>query len=118
METRYRMARHGNDKSMSNLTRRHITDDLGIPKVVLLPAGETDTRLGIPVSLDLSTLYAHMPPAFVQTLTGELHNRGLIEPCDYLKPGAAELYRAALLSVIRHDFLSIQTLAKEVCNHG
>lgn len=94
------------------------TSDQGIPLVVLLPEGETDATLGIPVSLDLSTLYPHMPAAFVQALTRELHTRGLIEPCDYFKAGAAESYRAALLSVIRHDFLSAQTLAKEVCNHG
>jgi len=102
---------------MSKLTKVKTTNGLGVPQVVLIPDGE-DAALGIPLSLDLSTLYPHMPPAFVSALTGELHTRGLIEPCDYLKPGAAELYRAALLSVIKHDFLSVQTLAKEVCNHG
>lgn len=100
------------------MKRVKTTNNTGVSQVVLLPDGETDATLGIPVSLDLSTLYPHMPPEFVQILTRELHTRGLIEPCDYLKPGAAELYRAALLSVIRHDFLSIQTIAKEVCNHG
>ena len=103
---------------MSKLTKVKTTNGLGINQVVLIPEGETDASLGIPISLDLSTLYPHMPPAFVSALTGELHTRGLVEPCDYLKPGAAELYRAALLSVIKHDFLSVQTLAKEVCNHG
>jgi hypothetical protein len=70
-----------------------------------------------PVSpgLDLSSLYEHMPPAFTEALIKALHARGLVEPGDYFKPGAAALFRSAMLGVIKKDFLSAQALAKKVC---
>ncbi|MEO8608908.1 MAG: hypothetical protein ABI690_13535 [Chloroflexota bacterium] len=61
---------------------------------------------------DFSELYGHMPDGFYKTLTNALHARGIIEPGDYFKAGAPELFRSAMLSVIKHDFLSVQTLAK------
>jgi hypothetical protein len=64
--------------------------------------------------LDLSTLYEHVPPAFTEALTKALHARGLVEPGDYFKPGAAALFRSAMLGVIKKDFLSAQALAKKV----
>lgn len=63
---------------------------------------------------DLSGLYEHMPPGFVEALTKALHARGIVGPGDYFKSGASELFRSAMLSVIRQDFLSAQALAKTV----
>lgn len=88
-------------------------NDLGHPQVVLVPQAETDPRKGIPLSLDLSPLFGHMPDAFQQTLYKALHAQGLIEPADFFKSGASERYQRALRDVLKHDFLSIQALAKE-----
>jgi len=98
--------------------RKTYTDNSGIPRVVLVPAGEKDLKAGIPVSLDLSTLYGHMPKAFQQAMYKALHAQGLIEPADYFKKGAAERYQRALRDVLKHDFLNIQALAKEEINHA
>lgn len=88
-------------------------DDSGIPRVVLIPKGETDHQAGIPVSLDLTPLFGHMPPAFLSAFYQALHDQGLIEPADFFKSGAAERYRRALFTVIKHDFLSVQALANK-----
>lgn len=88
-------------------------DASGIPTRVLVPEGATDLRAGIPVSLDISTVYEHMPPQFVVDLTVALHTQGLVKPQDYFQPGASDHYKAALLMVIRHDFLNLQALAKQ-----
>jgi hypothetical protein len=97
----------------AGVQRESYQDGSGIPRVVLVPAGETDLRKGIPVSLDLSPLFGHMPQTFQTAFYEALHTQGLIEPADYFKPDALERYRRALVTVIRHDFLSIQALAKE-----
>lgn len=99
---------------MTAIVRKTIEDDEGIPQIVLLPEGETDVKLGIPVSLNLRGLYPHMPAEFVRSLTINCHAQELIEPADFMKPGAAERFRSAMLSVIRHDFLSVQSYIKEV----
>lgn len=101
-----------------NFNRKTFTNDLGHPQVVLLPEGETDVKAGIPVSLDLSGLYAHMPESFLKALYDNLHAQGLIEAKDFFKPGASDRFRAAMLSVIRHDFLSVQTIANEELQNG
>jgi hypothetical protein len=88
-------------------------DASGIPTRVIVPEGATDLSAGIPVSLDISTVYEHMPPQFVVDLTVALHAQGLVKPVDYFTPGASDRYRAALLMVIRHDFLNLQALAKQ-----
>jgi hypothetical protein len=99
--------------------RATFKDDSGISRVVLVPPGETDVRAGIPVSLDLSPLFGHMPAAFQRAFYQALHDQGLVEPTDFFKPGAAERYRRALFTVIKHDFLDVQTLAnQEITNHG
>jgi len=100
-------------KRKSPLTERTYTGHDNIPRVVLVPESETDVSTGIPVSLDLSALYGHMGAEFQSRLYIALHARGLVKPIDYFKPGAADNFRAALLSVIRADFLSAQTLAKQ-----
>jgi hypothetical protein len=93
--------------------RESYDNDLGIPQVVLIPLGESDKTTGIPLSLDLSPLFGHMPASFQKALTTALHAQGLIEPADYFKPGAAERYQRAMRTVLKHDFLSIQALAKQ-----
>lgn len=99
--------------------RTTVKDDSGISRVVLIPPGEADASTGIPISLDLSPLFGHMPPAFQRDFYKALHDQGLIEPADFFKPGAAELYRRALFTVIKHDFLNVQALAKqEIDHHG
>lgn len=98
--------------------RKTFQDDSGINRVVLVPPGETDLKTGIPLSLDLSPLYGHMPQKFQQELYAALHAQGLIVPADFFKPGAADRYQAALRTVLKHDFLSIQALAKEELNHA
>jgi hypothetical protein len=89
------------------------TDTNGIKRRVALPDGVTaDVSEGIPISLDLSALYPHMPLDFVRSLTDELWARDLVEPRHFLAPGAHERIRAALLSVVKEDTLSIITYAK------
>jgi hypothetical protein len=95
------------------IVRHQYTDPLGIPRTVLLPKGETDVKAGIPVSLDLSPLFGHMPDTFQRELYAALAAQGLVEPADYFKKGAAERFRAAMFTVIKHDFLNVQTIAKE-----
>lgn len=91
----------------------NFNDDSGVPRVVLIPKGETDYKAGIPVSLDLTPLFGHMPPSFLKAFYKALHDQGLIEPADFFKSGAAERYRRALFTVIKHDFLSVQALANK-----
>src|ERR1041385_6969138 len=87
-------------------------DASGIPMRVLVPEGTTDLSVGIPVSLDISELYEHMPPSFVVDLTKALHTVGLVKAQDYFQPGASDKYKQALLMVIRSDFLTLQAKAK------
>lgn len=100
------------------LKRQSMVDGQGIPRVVLLPEGETDARMGIPVSLDLSPLFGHMPADWQREFYKALHARGLVEAKDFLKPTAAELFRSAMLSVIKHDFHNVQSLIKQEQNNA
>jgi hypothetical protein len=97
-----------------DVSREDYIDALGIPRRVLVPEGETDLKMGIPLSLDLSPIFGHMPPAFQRDLYAALHAQGLVEAKDYFVRGAAERFRAAMFTVIAHDFTNVQTLAKEV----
>jgi hypothetical protein len=93
----------------------------GIKRRVLLPDAYADPAEGIPVSLPVEQLYSHMPPAFQAALVTALWARDLIEPADFLAPGAAERARAALLEVVKHDALNMLSFAgeyKESLNHG
>ena len=94
------------------IERAHV-DSTGIPTRVLVPPEETNLDTGIPVSLDVSQLYAHMPHDFVVEFTAALHAQGLVKPQDYFVAGASDRYKAAFLMVIRHDFLSLQAIAKQ-----
>lgn len=91
---------------------REYTNKQGVKTVVLVPEGVSNLEAGIPISLDISSLFSHMPLEFVIEFTAALHAQGLVKPADYFQPGASDKYRAALLMVIRHDFLNIQALAK------
>ena len=104
-------------KESSPYERKAYEDGSGITRVVLVPPGEKDVQAGIPISLDLSEFFGHMPADFQRELYSALHAQGLIEPADFFKPGAAERYQAALRTVLKHDFTVIQTLAsKELKN--
>lgn len=105
-------------KSPPPYARETYEDGSGIPRVVLIPPGEKDKSTGIPLSLDLSPLFGHMPAVFQKAFYKALHDQGLIEPQDFFKPGAADRYQRALRTVIKHDFLSIQALAKQELQHG
>lgn len=91
------------------------TDSNGIRRRVLLPHGITDHEEGIPVSLDADRLYLHCPVDFRRRLMEELWARDLIEPCDYKRPGAPELVRAAITAATKADTLDIITLADQEC---
>lgn len=98
--------------------RKTFEDGSGVTRAVLVPQGETDVKAGIPLSLDLTPLYGHMPQEFQRDLYQALHAQGLVDPADYFKPGAADRYQAALRTMLKHDFLSIQALANEELKHG
>lgn len=97
-----------------NLVEKSFVDEAGINRLVLVPEDEPDIRSGIPLSLDLSPLFGHMPLDFQRDLYAALHAQKLVKASDYLQPGAYERFQAALRSVMKHDFLSVQALAKEV----
>lgn len=90
----------------------------GILRRVRVPDAKTPVDEGVPVSLDVGSLYEHMPAAFTQALVEALWSRGLVEAADYLAPGAAERVRSALLSVVKADALSLITRAKQELDHG
>lgn len=90
-------------------------DAQGIPRRVLIPEGE-DPAQGIPISLDLDDLYGHLPTEFRRRLYEEFHAQGLVEACDFLRPEAGNRFRAAMLSLIKHDWLSVTAIAREQCH--
>lgn len=108
-----RKPRPVSDGASKPIVRHEYKDPSGISRVVLLPAGDQDVSAGIPVSLDLTPLFGHMPDPFQRDLYAALHAQGLVDAADYFKKGAAERFRAALFTVIKHDFLNVQALAKE-----
>ena len=92
------------------------TDYEGIPHRVALPEGESiPPEEGLKISLDLDMLFSDLPAAFRQQFYLALWQVGLIEPCDYLRPGASDLFRRALNSAIRTDFYQVLAMAKETC---
>lgn len=99
----------------ARVNRVDYADASGIKRRVLLPDGISDPREGIPVSLDVDSLYSHCSLEFRRALVDELWARDLVEPCDFKRPGAAELIRASLLAVAKQDALSIISFAHEEC---
>lgn len=100
---------------ITNTTTRDYIDKDGIQRRVLIPEGVTDYSEGIPVSLPVDSLFADCPLSFRQELVAELWARGLVEPCDFRRAGAAELVSAALRSAIKKDALDVLALAREDC---
>ena len=89
-------------------------DSAGRKRRSLIPNGSgIPGEEGIPLSLDLDDLYPDAPEWMMTQLHNELWARGLIEPRDFLQPGAPEHFKRAMLSVIRLDFTRIKQLANE-----
>lgn len=99
-----------------DFVRTDFTDNDGLKRRVLLPAGVTEYDEGIPLSVDADRLYMDCSINFRRRLVEELWARNLIEPCDYMKPGAAELVRAAISAATKADTLDILTLASKECS--
>ena len=95
------------------MIKRDFFDDKGIRRRVLVPDENAPLTEGIPVSLPIEKLYDTAPVDFVIRLVNALFARGLIEPDDFFKPGAAELTRNAIMETCKFDALSIISLAKE-----
>lgn len=95
------------------MLKKDYYDERGIKRRVLVPSDDIPLSEGIPVSLPLENLYVDAPTEFVVRLTNALFARGLVEPEDFMKPGAAELVRVALLDTLRFDAQSIVSLANE-----
>lgn len=105
----------------NNLVKRDYVDEYGIQRRVLVPDGEHNLAEGVPISLAVDSLFSQSPLEYRKALMVELWARGLIEPCDFSKAGAAELVRAALLAVTKHDTLDILSFAREAkkdCRNG
>lgn len=77
-----------------------------------MPPGNTNFEEGIPAGLSLDSLYGDCPMPFRKRLQDELYAFGLIEPKDFLQPGAPEKVRAALQAAILHDAVEIVNLAR------
>lgn len=93
-------------------------DDAGIHRRVHLPDESNSLEEGIPLGLRVDELFEDASSAFRQRLMQELHERGLVEPGDFLLPGSPEMVRAALLAAIKRDTLDIITFAKEESRNG
>jgi len=94
------------------------TDKHGIKRRVILPDDDSiPPDEGIMVSVDLERIFDHMSPESLKQLYNECWIRGLIEPSDFQKPGAGELYVQVMRAVYRHDWLTVKNLA-EVYKNG
>lgn len=102
-------------QTITDLIKVDYVDSDGIQRRVELPAGVSNYAEGIPVSLDADRLFVDCSPDFRRKLVQELWARGVVEPCDCLKPGAAELITAAIRSAVKVDALDIITLANKEC---
>lgn len=97
----------------SELVELKYTDKEDIPRVSLVPKGETRGERGIPNSLDLDALYGHMSIEWRKAFYEALHAQGLVKAADYTKADASQRFKAAMLTVIRHDFSNVLALAKQ-----
>lgn len=101
----------------SHIRKVDTEDRSGLPIRVLVP-NDVPTSEGIPVSMPLDDLFGHLPVEFRKMLYNRLWERGLVEPSDYLKPEAGNLYKATIMSIIRVDFLQLRTIAEEMLHNG
>lgn len=99
-----------------NLKPVDYTDTDGRKRRVLIPEGGKPEE-GLLVSLDLDEVFPDAPADFLTKLHNELWARGLVEPQDYLRAGAPEDFKRALLAIVRLDFARIKQLAQEVTQH-
>lgn len=88
-------------------------DKQGIKRRVLLPDENAPPEEGIPISVPVDKLYKDMPISFVIRLVEKLYALELVEAADFLKPGAAENVRKALLDTAKFDALDLITLANQ-----
>ena len=89
----------------------------GIQRRVALPDESTiDPSEGLPVSLNLDMLFEGLPHHFRVAFYQALWDVGLIEPCDYTRPGASDLFRRAMMIAIKQDFFAVLQLAREACD--
>lgn len=94
-------------------------DDEGRKRRVLLPDDDQlNPTEGIPVSIELDSLFEGASSELLAALHNSLWVQGLIEADDYFKPGAPERYKRAFLSVIRMQFVYAKQLANEAKQHA
>lgn len=92
-------------------------DNNGLRRRVLLPDDDTHggPEAGIPLSLDVDTLYPDAPADFKRRLIEELWAVGLVEPCDFLGTNAVAKISNALLAALKQDAMNIISLAHQRC---
>lgn len=95
-------------------------DSDDIKRRVRLPSRDVEPSEGIPLSLDVDRIPAYQacPLAFRKRLVDELWARGLVEPKDFIGLDKAEKIRAALLSTVKADTMTIITFAQENTSNG
>lgn len=97
--------------------KQEYVDERGVTRLVFVPDnGYAVPEEGIPADMvDLiDGLYPDAPESFLVKLHDALRRRGLVQPADYLQPGAGDRYRSAMLEVLRHDAHNVIAKAKEI----
>lgn len=94
--------------------RKDFQDETGQWHRVLIPDDRADLNEGVPLSLPIERIYAHMGSDFVARLSAALFAHQLVEPNDFFRPGAHEQVQEALLDVVRFDAHNIIALAREM----
>lgn len=109
--------RKGNDtgKKRKRILVQDTKTEEGLPVRVMVPEG-IDPSEGIPVSMPLDEIYGDLPSEFRERLYNELWARGLVSPSDYLKPGADQKFKSAIMAIIRVDWRLIVQKAQECTN--
>lgn len=101
---------------LTKLIKLDYTDEHGNQRRVFVPEqGHFAPEEGIPADMygQLDALYTDTPASFRHRLYNALWRRGLIEPADFLRKDAGDLYRSAMLETLRFDALNAIALAKE-----
>lgn len=101
---------------LTPLKKLDYTNEHGNQRRVFVPDnGHVPPEEGIPADMygQLEALYADAPASFRHRLYDALWRRGLIEPADFLRKDAGDLYRSAMLETLRFDALNAIALAKE-----
>ena len=98
------------------------TDERGIPRRAQVPSGTPEDQYHEGIHIDLydeldARLFSQTPIGFRRRLYTLLHDKGLIEPIDFLQNGARDRFRAAFLLAVKTDALDAERIAKEVLKH-